>query len=343
MKKALITGVAGQDGSYLAKLLLDKGYEVYGGLRRNSSRTLWRLDELGIADRVQPVALELLEYSNIRSLIAEIRPDEIYNLAAQSFVKLSFDQPVYTTQVDAVSVAYMLEVIREVVPEAKFYQASTSEMYGKVRETPQSEMTPFHPRSPYAVAKAYAHFLTQNYREAYGLFACGGILFNHESPLRGLEFVTRKITANLAEIRAGREEPLSLGNMDAQRDWGFAGDYVEGMWRMLQADEAGDYVLATGQTHSVRAFVEAAARALDYEIAWEGEGVDEIGRDAKSGQVLVNVSEAYYRPAEVDKLIGDPSLAKAKLGWEAKTGLDELVGMMAKADYDRLSRGLILQ
>jgi GDPmannose 4,6-dehydratase len=341
-KKALITGVTGQDGAFLAKLLLEKGYEVYGGLRRTSTSNLWRLEELGIADSIVHTPFELLESSNIRSVIRQIRPDEIYNLAAQSFVKISFDQPIYTAHADGIGVAYLLEAIRECAPSAKLYQASTSEMFGKVREIPQSERTPLHPRSPYAVAKAYAHFLVQNYREAYGLFACSGILFNHESQLRGLEFVTRKISATLAQIRNGSNSVLELGNLDAKRDWGYAPEYVEGMWRMLQNDTPEDFVLATGRTHTVRQFVESAASELDCRVEWEGEGLDEVGRAKETGQLLVRVNPIYHRPAEVDLLVGDPTKAKLALAWTTSTSMDALARKMARADFERLQQGVRL-
>ncbi|MER3444308.1 MAG: GDP-mannose 4,6-dehydratase [Meiothermus sp.] len=337
-KRALITGITGQDGAYLSRLLLEKGYEVYGTYRRSASVNLWRLEELGVAGDVRLVAFDLLEYSNIRRVLEKVRPDELYNLAAQSFVALSFEQPLYTADVDALGVGRILESIREVDPGIRFYQASTSEMFGKVQETPQTERTPFYPRSPYGVAKLYAHWITVNYRESYGMHASSGILFNHESPLRGQEFVTRKITSSLARIKYGQQEVLELGNLDAQRDWGFAGDYVEGMWRMLQQPEADDYVLATGVTARVRTFVEHAAEAAGFRITWEGEGLEEVGRD-QDGRVIVRVNPEFHRPAEVDLLLGDPAKARARLGWEPRVDLAGLVHMMVEKDLERVANG----
>ncbi len=338
-KVALVTGVNGQDGAYLSKLLLEKGYKVIGGHRRSASLNVWRLDEVGVTNDVELVPLELLEYSNIRRTLDKYQPDEIYNLAAQSFVGTSFEQPIYTADVDGTGVLRFLEAIREVNSTARFYQASTSEMFGKVQAVPQSETTPFYPRSPYGVAKLFAHWMTINYRESFGLHTSTGILFNHESPLRGLEFVTRKITATLANIKHGHQEVLELGNMDAKRDWGFAGDYVEGMWRMLQQDEGGDYVLGMGETTPVRTFVEEAGKALGFDIEWSGAEVDEIGTDRKTGKVVVKVNPKFYRPAEVELLHSDPTLAKTKLGWEPKTTLAGLTQMMAAADDRRASTG----
>lgn len=331
-KTALITGITGQDGAYLAKLLLDKGYRVLGTYRRSANSNPWRLDYLGITDKVETVSMELLEYSNIQSTIAKIKPDEFYNLAAQSFVATSFEQPLYTAEVDALSVTRILEAIRMSSPKTRFYQASTSEMFGKVQAIPQIESTPFYPRSPYGVAKLYGHWITINYRESYNLFACSGILFNHESPLRGLEFVTRKITNTLAQVAAGLKDCVELGNLDAKRDWGFAGDYVEGMWRMLQADKADDYVLATNRTETIRSFCEMACAALGMDLKWQGEGVKEVGIDQKTGKTIIRINEAFYRPAEVDLLIGNPAKAKEKLGWEPKVDLQQLVKMMVEAD-----------
>lgn len=340
---ALITGITGQDGAYLSRLLLDKGYRVVGAFRRGASLSLWRLNELGVKESdIEFVPFELLEYGNVRRTIEKTKPDEIYNLGAQSFVEVSFEEPLFTSDVNALGVTRMLEAIRQVNPAVKFYQASTSEMYGKVREVPQSELTPFYPRSPYAVSKLYAHWITVNYRESYNLFACCGILFNHESPLRGIEFVTRKITAGLARIREGKQELLELGNLDAKRDWGFAGDYVEGMWRMLQQEKPDDYVLATGTTTSVRRFCDLAAQALDFKLEWEGEARETKGIDRRSGKTIICINPKYYRPAEVDVLTGDPSKAKAKLSWTAKVKLSELVRMMAEADLRRLRAGLTL-
>jgi GDPmannose 4,6-dehydratase len=336
-KTALITGASGQDGAYLAKLLLQKGYKVYGAVRRTSSADFWRFRYLGVDRDIELVSLELLEESNVARLITKLQVDEIYNLAAQSFVGASFDQPVYTAEVDAVGVCRLLEAIRGHSPHTKFYQASTSEMFGKVREIPQTETTPFYPRSPYGVAKLYAHWITVNYREAYDLFACSGILFNHESPLRGPEFVTRKATIALAEIRQGRRDVLKMGNLGAKRDWGFAGDYVTGIWMMLNAPKADNYVLATGGTWTVRDFVARAAACLDFDLEWRGDGENETGIDRKTGKVVVAVDPQFYRPAEVDQLIGDSTKARDALGWQPQTSFDHLVEMMVRADVDRLS------
>jgi GDPmannose 4,6-dehydratase len=342
-RTALVTGITGQDGAYLSRLLLDKGYRVFGAFRRGASLNLWRLNELGVSEAdLTFIPFELLEYANLRRAIAEAEPDEIYNLGAQSLVGISFEQPLFTTDVNALGVTRMLEAIREVNPAIKFYQASTSEMFGKVQAIPQNETTPFYPRSPYAVAKLFAHWITVNYRESYDLFACCGILFNHESPLRGIEFVTRKVTCGLARIREGLQEVVELGNLDAKRDWGFAGDYVEGMWRMLQQSEADDYVLATGTTTSVRSFCDLAAAAVGFDLVWEGEGVDTAGIDRRSGRAIIRVNPKFYRPAEVDLLIGDPSKAREKLGWSANTSLSELVDMMVEADLRRAQRGEML-
>jgi GDPmannose 4,6-dehydratase len=338
-KRALITGITGQDGAYLAKLLLEKGYEVFGAYRRTASVNLWRLEELGVGEQVKLVSFDLLEYSNIQRLVEKVAPEEIYNLAAQSYVALSFEQPLYTGDTDALGVARLLEVIRVVNPKIRFYQASTSEMFGKVQAIPQSESTPFYPRSPYGVAKLYAHWMTVNYRESYGIHASSGILFNHESPLRGQEFVTRKITTTLAKIKHGLASVLELGNLDAKRDWGFAGDYVEGMWRMVQAEQADDFVLATGQTHSVRDFVNSAAQTAGFELRWEGKAESERGFDVSTGRELVRVNPDFYRPAEVELLIGDPSKAKSTLGWEPKMHLAELVKAMTLADLERVGEG----
>ena len=340
-KKALITGINGQDGAYLAKLLLEKGYQVLGGVRRSSSHSRARLVELGILNDIKIVDLDLSDLPNIWRQISDIQPDEVYNLAAQSFVKTSWEQPLYTTDIDAVAVTRFLEVIRSVNPGCRFYQASTSEMYGFVQQIPQSETTPFYPRSPYGVAKLYAHWITVNYRESFGIFASSGILFNHESPLRGLDFVTRKISFNLAKIKLGELPFLELGNLDAKRDWGFAGDYVEGMWLMLQQQKPDDYVLATGKTQTISYFVEQVGKAFDMDIVWEGEGLNKKGINRKNGSLVVKVNEAFYRPAEVDLLLGDPSKAQEKLGWSAKVQVDELARMMAKADYDRVKQNQI--
>jgi GDPmannose 4,6-dehydratase len=342
-RTALVTGITGQDGAYLSRLLLDKGYHVYGAFRRGASLNLWRLNELGVAETdIDFIPFELLEYVNLRRGIEKAKPDEIYNLGAQSFVGISFEQPLFTAEVDALGVTRLLEAIREVSPAIKFYQASTSEMFGKVREVPQNELTPFYPRSPYAVAKLYAHWITVNYREAYDLFATSGILFNHESPLRGLEFVTRKITVGLARIREGLQDVIELGNLEAKRDWGFAGDYVKGMWLMLQQSEADDFVLATGTTTSVRSFCEFATRVLDFDLVWEGEGVDTTGIDRRTGKTIIRIDPKLYRPAEVDLLIGDASKARKKLGWSTETALPQLAEMMVEADLRRAKKGLLL-
>ncbi|MFJ4391932.1 GDP-mannose 4,6-dehydratase [Pseudomonas soli] len=341
MKKAIVTGVTGQDGAYLAQLLLDKGYCVYGTYRRTSSVNFWRIEELGIA---QHPNLHLVEY-DLTDLSASIRllqtteATEVYNLAAQSFVGVSFEQPVTTAEITGVGAVNLLEAIRIVNPQVRFYQASTSEMFGKVQAIPQVETTPFYPRSPYGVAKLYAHWMTINYRESYGIFGTSGILFNHESPLRGREFVTRKITDSVAKIQMGKLDVLELGNLDAKRDWGFAKEYVEGMWRMLQVDEPDTFVLATNRTETVRDFVSLAFKAVDVNLEWTGSGEQEQGVDAASGKVVVSINPKFYRPAEVELLIGDPAKAKAKLGWEPKTTLEELCRMMVEADLSRNSQG----
>lgn len=335
-KRALITGITGQDGAYLSKLLVEKGYEVHGGLRRIGVIGTGRLDELGILDEIQLHDLELLEMTNIQRVLDTVNPDEIYNLAAQSFVGASFEQPIYTSDVDGIGVMRMLEAVRSAHSDAAFYQASTSEMFGQVQEVPQSEKTPFYPRSPYGVAKLFGHWSTINYRESFGLRACSGILFNHESPLRGKEFVTRKITLAFARMAADRQECVELGNLDAKRDWGFAGDYVEGMWKMLQQQSPTDYVLATGEMHSIRDFVQLAAKFHGWEIEWSGEAIEETGIDKKSGRTLVKVNPAFYRPAEVEQLCGDPSKAEEELGWERSVSFAKLVEMMCEADVRRL-------
>ncbi len=342
MKRALVTGVTGQDGAYLTRLLLAKGYEVYGAYRHSASGSFWRLHELGVLDDVKLEVLDLLEFTNILRLCQKVKPDEIYNLAAQSFVSHSFEQPVFTGDVNGLGVSRLLEAVRHVCPEARFYQASTSEMFGKVRETPQNEDTPFHPRSPYGVSKLYAHWATVNARESWGLHATSGILFNHESPLRGLQFVTRKITSTLARIALGEPVLLELGNVDAQRDWGFAGDFVEGMWRMLQQPQGGTYVLATGVTHSVRNFVETAAAALDLPLVWDGEGVSTTARHAKTGRTVLTIGAQLYRPAEVDHLLGDARRAADVLGWRPTVDFPELVTQLVRADFDRAKQGRIL-
>ncbi len=335
-RTALITGISGQDGAYLAQFLLAKGYRVVGALRRSSRNAVPRLIELKIANDVEIVDFDLAEITNIIRTLEKTQPDEIYNLAAQSFVALSFEQPLYTSDTDGLGPLRILESLRETVPSARFYQASTSEMYGKAQTFPQDETTPFYPRSPYGFAKLFAHWATVNYRESYGIHASSGILFNHESPLRGREFVTRKITWSLARIRHGSLDMLELGNLDAQRDWGFAGDYVEGMWLMLQQDKAQDYVLATSETHTVRDFVEAAANRFQFDIEWSGSGLDERGTDRRSGKTIVGVNPAFYRPAEVEQLVGNPKKAQEVLGWRRKIGFEELVTLMAEADDKRV-------
>jgi GDPmannose 4,6-dehydratase len=337
-KTAIITGITGQDGAYLCKLLLEKEYEVYGAYRRSASVNLWRLEELGIAKDVKLVPMDLLEFSNIVRTLEVVKPNEVYNFAAQSFVAMSFEQPIFTGDVDALGAARMLEAVRLVCKETLFYQASSSEMFGKVREQPQTERTPFHPRSPYAAAKVYAHWMTVNYREAFDIHASCGILFNHESPLRGLEFVTRKITAGLVAIRNGEQEFLELGNLEARRDWGFAGDYVRGVWLMLQQAEPDDYVLATGEAHSVREFVELAAEAVGYRFVWDRFDGETCGIDTSSGRVIVRVNSRFCRPSEVDMLAGDATKARSKLGWAPQVAFRDLVNMMVRADLNRAAR-----
>lgn len=342
-KSALITGVTGQDGAYLSKLLLDKGYTVFGTFRRASSVNFWRLETLGVRDhpRMHLVEYDLTDPSTNVRLIDRTRVDEIYNLGAQSFVGVSFEQPIATAEATGIGPVNLLEAIRIVDPNIRFYQASTSEMFGKVQAVPQSEDTPFYPRSPYGAAKLYAHWMTINYREAYDLFATSGILFNHESPLRGQEFVTRKITVAVARIATEMQERLELGNLDAKRDWGYAEEYVEGMWRMMQAPRPKTYVLATGRTQTVRDFVTMAFRAVDVAIDWRGTGPDEIGIDAKTGRTLVTINPSFYRPTEVDLLIGDASKAFGELGWRAETTLEQLCESMVRADMQRLTTGTL--
>jgi GDPmannose 4,6-dehydratase len=335
-KTAFITGITGQDGAYLAQFLLSKNYEVYGGYRRTSTPNFWRLADLGIQDRVHLVEADLQDTGNLIRLLQKIQPDEVYNLAAQSFVAVSFEKPVLTAEITAVGVTKILEAIRTVNSKIKFYQASSSEMYGQVQEVPQTEKTPFYPRSPYAVAKLYGHWITVNYRESFDIFGCSGILFNHESPLRGIEFVTRKITDAVSRIHTGKQDILELGNLDAKRDWGYAKEYVEGMWRMLQAEEADDYVLATNETHTIREFVEEAFDYVGVKLQWKGKGVEETGIDAKTGKTLVKVNPKFFRPAEVELLIGDYAKAREKLGWEPKTTFKKLVKIMMKRELERL-------
>ena len=341
MKKAIITGITGQDGAYLAQLLLEKGYQVYGTYRRSSSMNFWRIEELGIHNHEN---LRLLEYdlndqsNNIR-LLDRVQPDEIYNLAAQSFVGVSFDQPIYTAQTTGLGALHILEAIRIVNPKIKFYQASTSEMFGKVQQVPQTEDTPFYPRSPYGFAKLFAHWATINYRESYDIFGVSGILFNHESPFRGREFVTRKITDGVAKIHLNKLAKIELGNLDAQRDWGYAKEYVDGMHKMLQYSSPETFVLATNKTHSVRKFVELAFKNIEVDIEWKGKNENEKGFCSKTGKLLIVVNPIFYRPAEVDLLIGDASKAKRLLNWETKTTLDDLCSNMVLTDIKRNKNG----
>lgn len=340
-KISIITGITGQDGAYLAQLLLEKGYIVYGTYRRTSSVNFWRIEELGIDQHpnLHLVEYDLTDLSSSIRLLQTTGATEVYNLAAQSFVGVSFDQPVTTAEITGIGPLNLLEAIRIVNPEIRFYQASTSEMFGKVQAIPQVEETPFYPRSPYGVAKLYAHWITINYRESYNIFGCSGILFNHESPLRGREFVTRKITDSVAKIKLGKLDVLELGNLDAKRDWGFAKEYVEGMWLMLQADEPDTYVLATNRTETVRDFVAMAFKAAGYTLRFEGKDENEVGIDEVTGKVLVRVNPKFYRPAEVELLIGNPQKAKEKLGWEPKTTLEELCQMMVEQDLRRNTQG----
>ena len=332
MKKAFITGITGQDGSFLAEFLLNKNYEVHGIIRRASNFNTARIDHIMKHPQLFLHHGDLSDSANLNKLLSQIKPDEIYNLGAQSHVKVSFEVPEYTAQVDAIGTLRLLDAMLNHCPHARFYQASTSELYGKVQEIPQKETTPFYPRSPYGVAKLYAYWITKNFRESYGLYACNGILFNHESERRGKTFVTRKITMVLSEISAGLREVLSLGNLDAQRDWGYAKEYVEAMWLMLQQEEAEDLVIATGKMYSVREFVVRAAKHIGLDIVWKGEGVDEKGYDKHTGKLIVEVNPKYFRPSEVELLIGDPRRAKEKLGWEAKVDLDEMIEIMMKHD-----------
>ncbi|MBA4711667.1 MULTISPECIES: GDP-mannose 4,6-dehydratase [Citrobacter] len=340
-KTAIITGITGQDGAYLAELLLGKGYVVYGTYRRTSSVNFWRIEELGIKDNAN---LHLVEY-DLTDLSASIRlmqttgATEVYNLAAQSFVGVSFDQPVTTAEITGIGPVNLLEAIRIVNPAIRYYQASTSEMFGLVQAVPQKEDTPFYPRSPYGVAKLYAHWMTVNYRESYNIFASSGILFNHESPLRGQEFVTRKITDSVAKIKLGKLDVLELGNMDAKRDWGYAKEYVEGMWRILQAEKPDTFVLATNRTETVRDFVSMAFKAAGFTLRFEGKDEQEVGIDVATGKTLVRVNPKFFRPAEVDLLIGNPARAKEILGWEPKTSLEQLCQMMVEADLRRNQQG----
>jgi GDPmannose 4,6-dehydratase len=341
MKKAIITGITGQDGAYLAELLLGKGYLVFGTFRRTSSVNFWRIEELGIDKHpnLNLVEYDLTDLSSSVRLLHTIGAAEVYNLAAQSFVSVSFEQPITTAEITGLGPVNLLEAIRIVDPSIRFYQASTSEMFGKVRAIPQDESTAFYPRSPYGVAKLYAHWMTVNYRESYGIFGTSGILFNHESPLRGREFLTRKVSDGIAKIKLGKLDVLELGNLDAKRDWGFAKEYVDGMWRMLQADKPGTYVLATNRTVTVRDFVSMVAKVAGYDLRWEGREENEVGIDRISGRMLVRVNPKFYRPAEVDLLIGNPEKARRELGWQPKTTLEQLCQMMLETDIRRNERG----
>lgn len=338
---AIITGVTGQDGAYLAQLLLEKGYAVYGTFRRTSSVNFWRMEELGIQNHpnLHLVEYDLTDLGSSISLVQKVQPDEIYNLAAQSFVGVSFDQPSTTAQITGIGALHLLEAIRLVNPKIRFYQASTSEMFGKVQAIPQVEETPFYPRSPYGVAKLYAHWMTVNYRESYGIFGSSGILFNHESPLRGREFVTRKITDSVAKIKLGKLDVMELGNLDAKRDWGFAKEYVDAMWRMLQVDEPDTFVVATNRTETVRDFVRMAFKGAGIAVDFRGAAEQETAVDTATGKTVMRINPKFYRPAEVELLIGNPAKAKAKLGWAPATTLEQLCQMMVEADLRRNQNG----
>ncbi|OIO11549.1 MAG: GDP-mannose 4,6-dehydratase [Flavobacteriaceae bacterium CG1_02_35_72] len=341
MKTALISGITGQDGSYLTELLLKKGYEVHGIIRRSSSFNTFRVDHLYNDKKIMNKTLflhygDLTDSSNLNRLVEKVKPNEIYNLGAQSHVQVSFEVPEYTADVDGIGTLRFLDAIKDTGINTKFYQASTSELYGKVQEIPQSETTPFYPRSPYAAAKLYAFWIVKNYREAYNIFACNGILFNHESERRGKTFVTRKITVAVSKIMLGLQDELLLGNLDAKRDWGYAPEYVEGMWRILQANSPDDYVLATNETHTVREFIEESFKYFNEEIVWEGEGVNEIGRLKSSMKKVIGINERYFRPTEVELLIGDYGRAKSVLGWEPQTRFQDLVKLMIKSDYGKI-------
>ena len=340
-KRALITGITGQDGAYLSQFLLTKGYEVFGAVRRTSSINTGRLSELGVLDEINMVSMELAEITNIQRVVEEVEPDEIYNLAAQSFVQTSFEQPIYTSDIDAIGVHRILETIRNLGAKPKFYQASSSEMFGKAQGTPQNEKTPFYPRSPYGISKLYAHWTTVNYRESWDLHSCSGILFNHESPLRGIEFVTRKISLGMAEIAHKKKNRISLGNLNAERDWGFSGDYVKAMWMMLQQKNTKDYVIATGKTHSVREFAEKAAQAIDLEIEWMADKDDEVGVSKDTGDTIITVNKSFNRPAEIDHLLGDSRLANNELGWKPEVDFEGLVEMMVQSDLKRVEQGAV--
>ncbi|GLC29715.1 GDP-mannose 4,6-dehydratase [Clostridium omnivorum] len=334
MKKALITGITGQDGSYLAELLLEKGYEVYGIMRRKSKVDYGNIEHL--KDKVKLIYADMTDIVSLINAINISQPDEVYNLAAQSFVGASWEQPVATADIDANGVLNILEAIKNVKPDARFYQASTSEMFGLVQEVPQKETTPFYPRSPYGVAKLYGHWITKNYRESYNMYTCSGILFNHESERRGLEFVTRKITDAVARIKLGVQDHLELGNIDAKRDWGHSKDYVRAMWLMLQQDIPDDYVIASGETHKVREFIELAFQHVGIDVVWSGEGVGEVGKDKATGKVIVKINSKFYRPAEVELLLGDPTKAKKNLNWELEITFSELVKRMVESDLEKV-------
>ena len=346
MKRAIITGISGQDGAYLTQFLLNMNYEVFGAYRRTSSLNFWRLNDLGITSISHPnlhlVEFDLTDLSASIRLIETARPDEIYNLAAQSFVGVSFQQPITTAEATGIGALNLLEAIRIVNPKIRYYQASTSEMFGKVQAIPQVEETPFYPRSPYGIAKLFAHWSTINYRESYGIYAASGILFNHESPLRGLEFVTRKVTDGIAKIKLGKSEVLELGNMDATRDWGFAKEYVQGMWMMLQHETPNTYILATNRAHTVREFVASACRHAGIGLAWKGTGTEEVGIDTARGKTIIRVNPKFYRPSEVDFLLGNPAKAEKLLGWKASTSLDELCHLMVEKDLVRNEKGITL-
>jgi len=346
MKKALITGITGQDGSYLVELLIKKGYEVHGIIRRSSSINTWRIDHLynnlDILNKKMFLHYgDVTDTVSITSLIKKIQPDEIYNLAAQSHVRVSFEIPEITTNINALGILKILEAVRELglIKKTKIYQASTSELFGKVQEIPQKETTAFYPRSPYGCAKAFAYNITRNYREAYGIFACNGILFNHESERRGFNFVTRKITIGLSKIKLGMQDFLELGNLGAKRDWGYAKDYVESMWLMLQQEKPEDYVIATGETHTIKEFIEACCKELGMDIEWQGKGVEEIGINKNTDKIIIKINPKYFRPSEVDSLLGNSAKAKEKLGWESKTKFEDLVKLMVKKDYELLKTG----
>lgn len=342
MKKAIITGITGQDGAYLAQLLLEKGYKVFGAYRRTSSQNFWRIDYLGIRNHPNLMLVEhdLIDAASTIRIVSEIKPDEIYNLAAQSFVHVSFDQPLATSMITGIGVTHMLEAIRIVNKNIKFYQASTSELYGKVQEVPQKETTPFYPRSPYGISKLYAHWMVTNYRESYDMFACSGILFNHESPLRGIEFVTRKVSDAVARISEGVQDFIELGNLDASRDWGFAPEFVQGMYKMLQHNNPDTFVLATNKAYTVRQFVQYAFNVVGIDVKWEGSGVSEIGINKKTGKKIVKINKDFFRLSEVDALIGDYSKAEKELAWVPKVELKKICQIMVESDLKSLKTNL---